>query len=277
MTQRLFIVGAPKCGTTSLARWLARHPAIHMSPIKEPHFFNTDMNNRTITRQADYDALFANAPPEARVLAEASTWYLYSDAAVPNILRAYPDARFIAMTRDPVEMAISLYYHNRFKLHEPLDTIEAAWAAQDRRAHGEDLPRDCVEPEVLQYRKVCTLEPLLQRLRRRVHPEHLLVLRLEDMRADARSAYLGVLKFLGLPDDGRTDFTAQNEARRPRSLFLSRAFKTAVKLKRALGITRNTGLTRINDLKLEKKVVSKKQRAVMEKAFEIALTKQSTA
>lgn len=37
-----FIVGAPKCGTTSLAHWLAGHPQVFMSPVKEPHFFNTD-------------------------------------------------------------------------------------------------------------------------------------------------------------------------------------------------------------------------------------------
>ncbi len=33
-----FIIGAPKCGTTSLARWLGSHPRIYMSPLKEPKF-----------------------------------------------------------------------------------------------------------------------------------------------------------------------------------------------------------------------------------------------
>lgn len=267
MTQRIFILGAAKCGTTSLAHWLAEHPAIHMSRIKEPHFFNTDMTNRTITRQADYDALFADAPSGTRVLAEASTWYLYSDAAVPNILCAHPDARFIAMTRDSVEMAISLFHHNRFKCHEPLETMEAAWAAQERRARGEDLPKDCEEPAFLQYRDACNLEPLLARLRRRVQAERLLVLALEDLRADPRAAYLSVVDFLGLPDDGRTDFPARNEAREVRSLVLRRVLKTGAALKRALGVNRRLGLTRINQKPLQKKPVSVELRKRMKAEF----------
>lgn len=267
MTQRLFIVGAPKCGTTSLAHWLAAHDAIHMSRIKEPHFFNTDMRNRTITRQGDYDDLFADAPPGTQVLAEASTWYLYSDVAVPNILAAYPDARFIAMTRDPVEMAISLYYHNRYKLHEPLETMEAAWAAQERRARGEDLPHNCKDPSFLQYRDACNLGPLLGRLRSRVHAERLLVLPLEELRADPRAAYLSVMDFLGLPDDGRTDFPVRNEAREARSSVLGQVLKTGAALKRALGVNRRLGLTRINQKPLTKKAVSEEMRATMEAEF----------
>ena len=37
-----FILGAPKCGTTSVAAWLSEHQEVYMSPTKEPHFFNTD-------------------------------------------------------------------------------------------------------------------------------------------------------------------------------------------------------------------------------------------
>lgn len=267
MKQRLFIIGAPKCGTTSLAHWLAEHPAIQMSRIKEPHFFNTDMNNRTITRQADYDALFAGASRDTKVLAEASTWYLYSDAAVPNILRAHPDARFIAMTRDPVEMAISLFHHNRFKLHEPLETIEAAWAAQERRARGEGLPEDCKEPAFLQYREACNLTPLLTRLRGRVQADRLLVLPLEELRTDPRATYLSVMDFLGLTDNGRTHFPARNEAREARSPFLGQVLKTGAALKRALGVNRRLGLMRINQKPLQKKAVSEELRAAMKAEF----------
>lgn len=267
MTQRLFILGAPKCGTTSLAHWLAEHPAVHMSRIKEPHFFNTDMKNRTVTRQADYDALFADAPHGTQVLAEASAWYLYSDAAVPNILCAHPDARFIAMTRDPVEMAISLFHHNRLKLHEPLGTMEAAWAAQARRARGEDLPPDCEEPAFLQYRDACNVEPLLARLRRRIEAARLLVLPLEELRVDSGAAYLSVLDFLGLPDDGRTNFPARNEAREARSLVLARVLKAGASLKHSLGVLRRTGLTKYNQRPFNRQPVSAEQRAAMEAAF----------
>lgn len=58
-----FITGAPKCGTTSMARWLAEHLNIYMSPVKEPNFFNTD-DQWTVTRTLrQYEALFPKRRP----------------------------------------------------------------------------------------------------------------------------------------------------------------------------------------------------------------------
>ena len=54
-----FIIGAPKCGTTSLSVWLSEHPKIFMSPIKEPHFFNTD-DRQAVTTLDQYEALFSS-------------------------------------------------------------------------------------------------------------------------------------------------------------------------------------------------------------------------
>lgn len=263
---RLFIVGAPKCGTTSLANWLGSHPRIFMSPMKEPHFYNTDMGNRVVTEKADYEALFADAHAEALVWAEASTWYLFSNEAVPNILTEYPEARFIAMVRDPVEMAISLYYQNRKKLHEPLTTLEEAWAAQDVRAQGKSLPRDCIEPAFLQYRKACDLNFLVERLRQRVAPEHLCIIHLENLKADVRKEYLRVLDFLDVPDDGRQRFPVMNEAAENRSYLLAHAIRTAAKLKRVLGIKLHTGVAKRmqwNRVALNSKRVSDRQRELM--------------
>ena len=260
--QRLFILGAPKCGTTSMALWLSQHPAIAMSRIKEPHHYNTDMGNRTVTDRREYETLF-DISAQTRVLAEASTWYLYSDAAVPNILADHPDAKFVAMTRDPVEMAISLYYHNRFKLHEPLETLAEAWAAQDARARGTGLPRDCVEPTFLQYAQACSLRNLVTRLQARVRPENLLVLRLEDMRSDPGAGYRAVLDLVGLPDDGRSDFPVQNEARRHRSRALGHLFRPLKKIKRKLGLRTRLNLMALNKVPLERKDVPAALRAEM--------------
>ena len=56
----LFLVGAPKCGTTSLYMYLKQHPEIYMSGNKEPHFFCPDLKSRKyILNEQDYMALFA--------------------------------------------------------------------------------------------------------------------------------------------------------------------------------------------------------------------------
>ena len=52
-----FIVGGPKCGTTSLAAWLGEHPKVFMSSYKEPHYFNTD-DKRVVDTLDYYRSLF---------------------------------------------------------------------------------------------------------------------------------------------------------------------------------------------------------------------------
>src|SRR5919106_4688265 len=105
-----FIVGAPKCGTTSLASYLDAHPQIFMSPVKEPKYFFFDAPElRVIDRLESYQRLFARAEPD-QLCGEASTAYLFSKAAVPAILEANPAAKIIAMVRNPLEMVVS--YHS---------------------------------------------------------------------------------------------------------------------------------------------------------------------
>ncbi|MBK1646784.1 hypothetical protein CKO25_19505 [Thiocapsa imhoffii] len=262
---RVFIVGAPKCGTTSLAHWLAAHPQIHMSRIKEPHYYNTDMGNRVITQKSDYDELFSDASPDAKIWCEASTWYLFSNDAVPNILAEHPDARFIAMVRDPVDMAVSLFHHNRKKLHEPLATLEEAWAAQDSRARGEGLPRNCIEPNFLQYKQACDLKNMISRLQNRVAPEKLYIIHLDDIKTDARREYIHALLFLGLKDDCRKEFPVLNEASINRSYLAAHLIRFAARLKRKLGISVKTRVAqRLNSRSIVNKPLSTATRQLIE-------------
>ncbi len=61
-----FIVGAPKCATSSLHSFLVQHPGIFMCRPKEPHFFSTDLPGLAeVESRAEYDALFAGAPAAA--------------------------------------------------------------------------------------------------------------------------------------------------------------------------------------------------------------------
>ena len=88
VSPNFFILGAPKCGTTSLASWLSDHPHIFIPPIKEPHYFNTDDQHRNIRRRLDYEKLFRGVTEKHIGVGEASVWYLSSEVAVRNILDA---------------------------------------------------------------------------------------------------------------------------------------------------------------------------------------------
>lgn len=104
------IIGAMKCGTTSLFRHLGKHPEIGVSKDKETDFFLADTN---LARGLGwYRAQF---PIDARVLGEASPNYAKCSefpGVAERIRRAAPDARLIYMVRDPVERFVSQYLHH---------------------------------------------------------------------------------------------------------------------------------------------------------------------
>lgn len=132
-----FIVGAPRAGTTSLYHYLDQHPAIYMSPIKEPSFFSPEVVELTprakdifaadaaavqayldgpmtekrdrgfVLEWAQYLKLFKHATNETAV-GEASVAYLGSYGAPWAIRARIPDARIVMMLRDPVDR---LYSH----------------------------------------------------------------------------------------------------------------------------------------------------------------------
>lgn len=262
-----FILGAPKCGTTSLARWLDAHPGVFVSPIKEPHYFSTDLANRAVTSFSRYQQLFDDATDAHRAIGEASTWYLYSKVAVENIEQAYPGARYIVMTRDPVSMANSLYHHNVRVLHEDQPTFEAAWRLEKDRAAGESVPTDCVEPAFLRYREACALGSLMERLLSRVPPERILHIPLEAMKEDPGREYRRALAFLGVPDDGRTDFPVANVARGHRSRLAQQLLRWGSRIRMRLGIKHGTGLASLNDRAAPKQTLSEGFRSELEEYF----------
>lgn len=262
-----FILGAPKCGTTSLARWLEANPQIFLSPVKEPHFFSTDLANRNITSEAAYRRLFRGAGPECLALGEASTWYLFSEEAVPAIERMCPVARYIVMTRDPVEMAHSLYHHNRRVLHEDQPSFGEAWALQEERSAGRRIPSECAEPAFLQYQAACSLGSLLQRLYDYVPKERVLHIPLENIRLRPGLEYRRALSFLGVEDDGRTEFHPVNEARGYRSGLVQRLIHAGANTRQALGVNRGFGLARLNEKPKPKELLSASFRAELEIAF----------
>jgi hypothetical protein len=107
----LFIVGAPKGGTTTLWRYLDQHPDVYMSPEKEPNFFLDPTPPVRVPSEEAYLRLFSGANDE-RWLGEASGRY-FSDATTPGLIKtSVPDARILISLRDPVERAYSSYWHD---------------------------------------------------------------------------------------------------------------------------------------------------------------------
>jgi hypothetical protein len=248
-----FLIGAPKCGTTSLAYWLAQHPQIYFSPIKEPKFFCTDGFIKTKTME-EYEACFVGAESSHKAIGEGSATYLYSEVAISNIMEYAPNARFIVCLRNPVEMAPSWHAQQLKDGLEDVKSFACAWGLQNAREdgqkiphyYGQQIPADMKSHvKVLQYGKTCKLGEQLARLYNIVPAEKVLCILLDDLRVSPEREYQRVLRFLGIEQKcGGIIFEKKNEYRKIRILGLDRVIKMLLYLKRKSGITHSFGVLR---------------------------------
>jgi Sulfotransferase domain len=221
-----FIVGAPKCGTTALYEYLRTHPNIYMSPVKEPHFFAKDLGTypRIKTLQ-EYEALFAGSTPQHLRVGEASVYYLRSTVAAQNIREFNPQAKIIAMFRNPVEMVHSLHSQLLYVAEENVSDFEAAWRLQERRARGLDIPPRSRGAFLLQYGEFARFGTQAERLLSSFPPKQVKLILYDDFTASPKRVYDEVIEFLELPDDNRTEFPRINENKRARLDWLGSFYR----------------------------------------------------
>lgn len=240
-----FILGAPKCGTTSLAAWLAEHPDVFFCPDKEPGYFNDDTYHRAVIDSIEeYEELFKDATPAHRAIGEGTTAYLFSHTAVPNILDYNPDARFIVSLRNPVTMAPSLHEQRVYEGAEPITDFEQAWKAQFPKRPASTVPRGYFDPKVYEYGPYCRLGDQLERLFTQVPRERVLVVFMDDMKKDVEGVWRSVLDHIGVEDDGRQNFPVHNAAKERRILWIRQAAIRLRSLKYKLGVKQHFGLLR---------------------------------
>ena len=216
-----FIVGAPKCGTTALYEYLRPHPRIFMSEVKEPHYFATDLGVYPFIKDADkYLGLFAGATDRHLRVGEASVYYLRSSVAIQNIRDFNPEARILAMFRNPVEMVYSLHSQLLYWSEEVESDFETAWRLQERRRQGLDLPPGSRGSFLLQYEEVGRFGSQVERLFSLFPREQVKLVLYDDFTRSPQQVYDDVIQFLGIPHDGRTEFPRINENKRARLPWL---------------------------------------------------------
>lgn len=223
--QSAFIVGAPRCGTTFLAKLLARHPNVRFSKPKETHFFVRDAPALPPARWREefLRRHFGALEPDERLLMEGSPLQLRDPDAIRRLLLFDPETRFVVALRSPIDLVQSLHARLVFLLDEDERDLGRAWALQAARARGAKIPARCRDREALQYRAMASLGSQLERLFGEVGRARVHVVVFDDLVADAAKTYLDLLAFLDLPDDGRRRFRPRNETRRHRVDWLQTA------------------------------------------------------
>lgn len=251
-----FIVGHAKCGTTAIYEMLRRHPQVFMSDPKEPWFFardkprpqksgETSLEFTGSKRESldDYLSLFAAARPDQRV-GEASSSYLWSPIAAQRIAAMRPDARIIAMFREPASFLRSLHLQMLSTHTETEKDFRKAVELDGARRQGRQLPRTADWPRALIYSdRVKYLEQL--RRYRAVFPENqLLVLIYEDFRADNEGTLRRLMRFLEIDDTRPIEVLEANPTQGVRSVRLD-GFRRSLRAGRHPGARalRNIGKT----------------------------------
>ena len=190
------ILGAQKAGTTALYAYLRWHPDITGPSFKEVSFFD---------RHYAYGERWyrAHLPiKRGALVGEASPSYLFHPVAPERVQQMIPDARLIALLRDPVERAFSHYQHEVALGREEL-SFEDAIAREDDRMQGE-VERMVQDPTYFShawwnytYVSRGLYAEQLERWYAVFPREQLLVLLTDELAADTAGTYARVLDFLG--------------------------------------------------------------------------------
>src|SRR3990170_4227009 len=241
-TQRFAcVVGAPRCGTTSLAALLKQHPEICFSSVKEPHFFSqydlTGLSDNEFKQRVEDHYLsryFSECMGSRPLLAEASVTYLYAPERMEPILRLWPDAKFIIAVRDPLAMLPSLHHRLLYLGDETVTDFGKAWKLNEARAQGRSIPRTCVDPRWLRYDQAGRLGTYVENFFNAVGRDRCLVMVFDDLTANPAALHRQLLEFLELSPHETLDFGARRVSKSYRIGWLQRLLKRPPIATRAL-------------------------------------------
>jgi hypothetical protein len=234
----LFIVGAPKCGTTSLHYWLSQHPEIFMSEPKEPWFFCSDLHKEAddfagykvkyfkYRAKDDYLQLFKNAKQE-KIIGESSPRYLYSKEAPKNILKFNSDAKIIIMIRDPIHFIHSWHSQLVNSGFEPIIKFENAINKEKKRKKG-SIPSQTLIPAELLYSKMANFSKQIKNYLSSFSKKQIKIILLDDLKERPKNTFKEVLKFLEVKDINFTpELEVKNCNRKIKSIFMMKFLKSS--------------------------------------------------
>jgi hypothetical protein len=203
----LFIVGAPKCGTSAFASGLGQHQNIFVGK-KEPRYFDapiffdnpSDYPHRSL--ESYLELYSGDEAKRAKYRVDASVFNMYNPDGIQNILEISPEAKFIVILRDPVEAAKSMH-SQRLKytdksMREVSDSFMECWALVEKRRKGKGFPEDCKNQNLFRYDFLFNYSPHIDALQSTIPQNQLLFIDYNVFRENSKHVYKKVFEFLGL-------------------------------------------------------------------------------
>jgi hypothetical protein len=274
-----FFIGVAKSGSTSLYHYLAQHPDVFMSTPKEPRYFayladprhftgpgDERVWDRAVTEHDAYCSLFSKAGA-ARAVGEASVIYLPHRATAETIARHVPDARIIALLRDPVERAHSAFLYHCRDAYETCSTFEEALAAEPGRI-GAGWHYGWHYRDQGHYHR--NLTPYYEHF----DAAQIRVFLTDDLARDAEATLAEAYRFLGVDDSFKPDMRRRhNRSGVPRSRLAQRVLTREHPVKEAIKkvVPEEWGhrvIDRILPANLERPAIRPETRAELEAGYE---------
>lgn len=199
-----FVVGAPKCGTTTLYHFLNAHGQVDFGRIKEPHLFATDLTLKGSPSQSRYHASYDFSDPQTRIFGDASVMHLYSADAAENIKRYHPSAKILIMVRSPVGFIQSYHHEQLYNQIEDRQSLQECWNLSERRQNGVSVPARCPDGRLLDYKSIARFDVQIQRFIERFPPDQVRIGFLDDMHGKEDRFIAALYSFLDIDPDGRS-------------------------------------------------------------------------
>jgi hypothetical protein len=202
----LFIIGAPKSGTTALANNISKHPGIFMSKHKEPRYYDAHTffdyeEDYPIKILDEYLDLFNSEEAKGnKYRLDASVFNMYSKKSIDGILDTSPEAKFIVILRDPVTASVSMH-KQRLKypgggMRELSEDFLECWNMLDDRKKGMALPKECRNKFLFRYDLLYSYEKYLPYLIGAVKTENLFIGFYEEYKSNPDLFFKLIFKFL---------------------------------------------------------------------------------
>jgi hypothetical protein len=220
------IIGAQKAGTTSLIRYLRDHPDVLLEPgVGEVHFFDNHWERDELFYRSHFPRTsrlerHAQQTNRTTLTGEKTPYYLFHPLVPERAAKTIPDAKLIALLRNPAERAAS---HHKMNVNAGNETLPFADAidAEDERVKPAlqaivegRAPAGGGPANLYSYVARGRYAEQLDRWSQYYPREHLLVLRSEDLLTDPEQTYASVLQFLDLAPH-HPEFVRYNAARKP--------------------------------------------------------------
>lgn len=202
------VIGAQRSGTSSLYKWLSRHPNVAPSLRKEVEYFSVDFLRGERWYRAHFPVALRRKLASFRGRAwktfEATPDYLFDPRAPQRVAEALPNAKLIVLLRDPIDRAVSHYHHSvrnnledlplEEALRREVERLEPEWSRIARDPGYRALPF-----RRFSYVARSRYAEQLERWRSFFPESQMLVMRSEDLFADPSGNFATVLRFLDLP------------------------------------------------------------------------------